>query len=138
MKKNNRLTFIIVFLVILLMLCKTGASLSLSAKSEGSVSYTNEATGVSFTDTLSAAEVQAVVSALDGKVQYTGKFAGIPTENFREDVTITIGERTFALACDDTLAVKNLTEGMYIDLEAADRAALEDIFTSRGGTFPVE
>ena len=78
------------------------------------------------------ADVDAVVEILDGKIETPDN----PSCGFSEDISITIGGNTFALACDRCGIVKNCTTGKYISISDAERDILEKLFTGRGGKFP--
>ena len=77
-------------------------------------------------------DVDAVVKILDGKIETPDN----PSCGFSEDISITIGGNTFALACDHCGIVKNCTTGKYISISDAERDILEKLFTGRGGKFP--
>lgn len=77
-------------------------------------------------------DVDAVVEILDGKIETPDN----PSCGFSEDISITIGGNTFALACDRCGIVKNCTTGKYISISDAERDILEKLFTGRGGKFP--
>ena len=77
-------------------------------------------------------DVDEVVKILNGKVEYNDN----PACGFSEDISITIGGYTFALACDSCGVVKNCTSGKYIYISDAERDVLEKLFTSRSGKFP--
>lgn len=77
-------------------------------------------------------DVDDVVKILNGKREYNDN----PACGFSEDISITIGKYTFALACDSCGVVKDCTTGKYIFISDAERDVLEKLFTSRGGKFP--
>jgi hypothetical protein len=77
-------------------------------------------------------DLDDVVKILNGKREYTDN----PACGFSDDISITIGGNTLALACDSCGVVKNCTTGKYIYISDAERDVLEAMFTSRGGKFP--
>lgn len=77
-------------------------------------------------------DVDTVVKILNGKIEFPDN----PSCGFSENISITIGEHTFALACDSCGVVKNCKTGKYISISDAERDVLEKLFTSRGGKFP--
>lgn len=124
-----------IILVIVLALSMAGCSrLSLSEEAKGQVVYAYEE--ISFADELTASEVQAVITILDGKKQYSGFVTGVPSCGFDDDIAIIIDGERFALACDDCGTLQNCNNRLFIDISDEERAILESIFTSRGGTFP--
>ena len=118
--------------LILVLLCAlSGCEIQmLDSNAAGTIMYTYG--DVTFTDTLSAAEVAEAAKILNGKIT----FADYPACGFDEDISFTIDGVTFALACDKCGLVKNCDTGLYITISEAQRAVLEAMFTSRGGRFP--
>lgn len=77
-------------------------------------------------------DVADVVEILNGKLEHNDN----PACGFDDEISITIGGRTFALACDSCGVVKDCTTGKYIYISDGERDILESLFTSRGGKFP--
>jgi len=108
----------------------------LNANAAGTVTYRNECTGVSFSEKMTAQEVETVAGILNGKKQKFAFFNGIPTCGFSSDFSVTIDGVTFALAQDKCGVLQNCNTLQYVHISDAEREAIEAIFTSRGGTFP--
>lgn len=123
------------FLLIILLVCaSTGCSaVSLDDDAAGVVTYAFK--DVRFTEALSAEEISAVIEVLDGKTVESGIF-GNPSCGFNYDIAIIIGGRRFCLACDKCGTVQDYRTMGYIHISDAEREVLEEIFTSRGGSFP--
>lgn len=122
---------LICLIVVALVRC---SRVSLDDVDSGTVTYNYN--GISFTENLTAEEVKAVVEILDGKKQYSGFLNGIPSCGFDPDIAIIIDGTRYALACDKCGTLQNCTTLRYIDISDEEREVLEQIFTSRGGTFP--
>ena len=91
---------------------------------------------VRFEEDLTAEEVAAVVAILNGKKQESALFSGTPSCGFDRDIAPIIDGTRYALACDRCGALQNCDTLTYIHISDAERKIIEEIFTSRGGTFP--
>lgn len=90
--------------------------------------------GVSFDEELTAGEVAAVVSVLNGKITesiFTGEYAC----GFDERQAIRIGATTYYLAQDDCGYIQNGLNGKYISLTNEEREMLEEIFRAHGAEY---
>ena len=134
---KRRMWWIALLLLVILMSWMGRAGwgiVSLNAKATGEVIYSYGS--VSFSEPLTEEEAKTVSKILNGKVMYSGALYGIPSCGFTPKIAIKIDGVTFALACDACGTLRNCSNMMYLDISAKERAVLEEIFRSRGGTFP--
>lgn len=107
----------------------------------GKVVYKNEYTGVSFEDELTEEELAAVKQILNGKAK-NSIFEGIPSCGSSWDIALIVNGRRYMLALDTcgTVFVGSklipYASFSYMDISNEEQDILEEIFTSRGGTFP--
>lgn len=120
--------------VFLAFIMLTGCSRAMvNPRGSGTVVYDYD--GISFTEELSPEEVQAVAKVLNGKpIDFA--LGGTPACGFDYNVAIIINGRRYGLACDSCGTVQDYGSLGYIHISMEERAVLEEIFTSRGGTFP--
>ncbi|MBQ7415418.1 MAG: hypothetical protein IJW14_00090 [Oscillospiraceae bacterium] len=90
--------------------------------------------GVSFDEELTAEEVAAVASVLNGKITES-IFSGEYACGYGEQQAIKIGATTYYLAQDDCGCIQNGLNGRYIRLSNAEREILEGIFRAHGAEF---
>ena len=126
---------LIAFMLVLLMVISMMGCGRISLDSDATGTVTYRFGDVSFEESLTPAEVKAVVEILNGKEQYND-FLGTPSCGFSTDISITIDGVCFAIARDKCGTVKNCANGNYIDISDEERQTLETIFTSHGGRFP--
>ena len=126
---NRRMIFILLTVLLMWGLCACEMQ-RVDGNAAGTIAYAYG--GVTFEETLSAAEVAEVAAILDGKIL----FADHPACIFYDAITFTIDGETFALACDGCGLVKNCETGLYMTLSDAQRDALVAMFASRGASFP--
>lgn len=120
---------------VMLLLLMTGCTtISHDSDAAGKVVYDYKE--VRFEEDLTAEEVAAVVAILNGKKQEIALFSGTPSCGFDRDIAIIIDGTRYALACDRCGTLQNCDTLAYVHISDAERQVLEEIFTSRGGTFP--
>lgn len=136
MKKKTWIIVLIAVLCILLL----GIEF-ISFATGGKVVYKNEYTGVSFEDELTEEELAAVKQILNGKVKHY-MIIGAPSCGGSWDVAIIVNGKRYMLALDTcgTVFVGSklipYASFSYMDISNEEQDILEEIFTSRGGTFP--
>lgn len=62
--------------------------------------------------------------------------SSIPSCGFDEDISITFGDRVFAIAGDDCPVVKDCAKDSHFYITEADKAYLVSLFEEYGGFFP--
>lgn len=85
-------------------------------------------------ESLTEEETATVRKILGGKIPYWDD--GYPMCGYSENVSITIGDRTFSLACDGCHDIQIVGEDLYISLSDSEWAKMEAIFEAHGGSFP--
>lgn len=60
----------------------------------------------------------------------------VPSCGFDEDISITFGNQTFAIACDDCAVVKDCKNNKYFDISNEDKEYIVSVFEEYGGHFP--
>ena len=85
--------------------------------------------------TLEGEEAEKVIGILDGK-NYDSFFSGIPSCGFNKNVSLTVGGRTFAIACDTCNCVQDLGNLRYFDIPQEDMEYIHTLFEKYGGYFP--
>lgn len=121
---------VLVLLMTVLSGCRT---ISVDSNGTGTVIY--DKYGVSFEDSLTAEEVKAVAEVLDGKSSES-ILSGVSSCGFDREVALVVDGHRFLLACDQCGTVQDGDTLRYIHISDEERQVLEEIFTSRGGTFP--
>ena len=76
-----------------------------------------------------------VIDILDGN-PYSPIFSGVPSCGFDKDVSIKIGNRVFAIACDTCNCIQDLGNMRYFDIRQADMDYIHSLFEEYGGYFP--
>ena len=123
---------ILAVLLVIVLLCSLSACGAVTIDKDGSGTITYSCNGTAFTEALSRDETALVAEILNGKTEHSDD----PSCGFTEDISITIDGATFALACDGCGIVKDCATGNYISISESERSRLEELFTSRGGSFP--
>ena len=152
MKKRNVLIVVILVVVFALLWKSCGGlgfvSLNKNAKATITFDYTYYEYGprdengkrpeptlrrVTFTEELTEEETAAIIEILDGKVSY---YSPMPSCGFNDDIAIIIGGVKFAIGCDGCGSIQNRNNLQFIDISNEERDIIDEMFTSRGATFP--
>lgn len=126
----KKVSVILILVLLLVVFCVSRNTLRLGNPDCAVITYSYE--DIYIWEELYGDDVDTVVKILDGKIETRDN----PSCGFSEDISITIGGNTFALACDRCGIVKNCTTGKYISISDSERDILENLFTTRGGKFP--
>ena len=84
---------------------------------------------------LSPEESGKVVHILNNNA-YSPAFAGIPSCGFDENISLTVANRTYAIACDECNYVQDMGNLRYFSLSSEEMAEIRSLFASYGGYFP--
>ena len=84
---------------------------------------------------LDAEEAEKVTDILSGK-RYSPRFSGIPACGFNKDISLKVGIRVFAIACDTCNCVQDLGNLKFFDIPQDDMAYIHSLFEKYGGYFP--
>ena len=126
--------FLSLILILTVLLCVCGCSrtnLSSGAKVELTFIYGDQ----SIETLLPEAEAQEVIRILDGRA-YDPVSWGIPSCGFDEDVSLKVGGRVFAIACDTCNCVQDMGSFRYFDIPQEDMDYIHTLFEKYGGFFP--
>ncbi len=126
---------VVVLGVVLVIIKYKNSTIELDSADTGKVTYVNEYTGVSFTDTLTDKEMELVVSVLNGKTQKS-LISGASSCGFSKDISVTINGVIFGLARDKCGVLLNYNDMCYVYISDEERELIESVFKSRGGEFP--
>ena len=84
---------------------------------------------------LTPEESAKVVDILGGNT-YDPIWAGIPSCGFDENISLKVGNRTFAIACDTCAHVQDCNNLKYFAISKSDMEYIHKLFESYGGSFP--
>ena len=85
--------------------------------------------------TLEKEEAARVIEILDGK-NYASLLSGAPSCSFNENVSLKVGNRVFAIACDTCNCVQDMSNLRYFDIPIEDMGYIHSLFEKYGGYFP--
>lgn len=123
-----------VFFVICLMLSICGcAKTSLDTSADVTLSFVYADKNIRVT--LDDEEAKKVIDILNGN-RYDPLSSGTPSCGFDENISLQVGDRVFAIACDTCNCVQNLSNMRYFDISQEDMAYIHSLFEKHGGYFP--
>ena len=76
-----------------------------------------------------------VIDILDQN-KYTPILSGVPSCGFDKNVSLKVGNRVFAIACDTCNCIQDLGNLRYFDIPQADMDYIHSLFEEYGGYFP--
>ena len=76
-----------------------------------------------------------VIDILDQN-KYTPILSGVPSCGFDKNVSLKVGNRVFAIACDTCNCIQDLGNMRYFDIPQADMDYIHSLFEEHGGYFP--
>ena len=85
--------------------------------------------------TLEDYEAEKVIDILGGN-NYDPIFFGVPSCGFDENISLKVGGRTFAIACDTCNTVQDLGNLRYFNIPNEDMEYIHSLFEKYGGYFP--
>lgn len=106
---------------------------SVNQKADVTLTFIRE--GVDIRITLPEDEAEQVRNILDGN-RYDPVLSGIPACGFDKNVSVTVGMRVFAIACDQCNIVQNLGNLRYFDIPKENMEYIRALFEKYGGYFP--
>lgn len=128
----KRLFSILIILTVMILLCAcTITSVNKNAAVTLTFIYGEEKVRV----TLEDEETEKVITILDGKT-YDPISAGVPSCGFNKDVSLKVGNRVFAIACDTCNCIQDLGNLRYFDIPKEDMEYIHSLFEKYGGYFP--
>lgn len=116
------------------------ASLSLALLSCAKVSVKHDVSATlnfvcgdkNITEALTEEESEQIKAIFNGKALYSDS----PSCAFSENVSIALGDRVFAIACDDCNIVKDCTSGKFFSVSESEKEIIIGVFKNHGGYFP--
>ena len=106
---------------------------NISDKADMTLTFINERNNISVT--LSEEEAQKVIAILDGK-SYDSLASGIPSCGFSKNISLKVGGRIYAIACDTCNYIQDLGNLRYFSVSQEDMAYIHALFKKYGGHFP--
>ena len=106
-----------------------------NAKSGKPVTMTYKINGSDICVTLPDDEAEKVIAIMDGKA-YSTDFLGTPSCGFDKNVSLKIGNRTYAIACDTCGTIMDWRTSRYFYIDKEEIAYIHDLFQKYGGKFP--
>lgn len=85
--------------------------------------------------TLEDDEAEKVIEILDGN-EYDPISSGMPSCGFDRNVSLKVGGRTFAIACDTCNCIQDLGRLRYFTIPQEDIQYIHSLFEKYGGSFP--
>ena len=85
--------------------------------------------------TLEASEAEKVIDILNGN-NYDSFLTGVPSCGFDKNISLKVGGRTFAIACDTCNCIQDISNLRYFDIPEEDMEYIHSLFEKYGGHFP--
>lgn len=128
----KRLLCIALVLLILPIVCGCSkTSVSSNAKAELTFIFAEQNINV----TLSDEEAEKVIRILDGNI-YNPFSDGIPSCGFDQNISLKVGSRIYAIACDTCNIIQDCGNLKYFSVSQEDMAYIHSLFEKYGGYFP--
>lgn len=99
------------------------------------VTLTYQIYGNNICVTLPKEDVERVIAIMADK-PYHSVFNGVPACGFDKNVSLKIGNRIYAIACDTCNMVMDWRTGRYFYIEKEEMAYIHELFERYGGEFP--
>ena len=128
----KRLFAVLMILVVLVSIC--GCSKT-SVKNKADVTLTFIYGEENISVTLEDDEAGKVVNILNGN-NYDPISSGFPSCGFDKNISLKVGGRTFAIACDTCNSIQDLGNLRYFDIPQEDMDYIHSLFEKYGGYFP--
>lgn len=84
---------------------------------------------------LEDSEAEKVIDILNGNT-YTPVSSGVPSCGFGKNISLKVGDRVFAIACDTCNSIQDLGNLRYFNISPEDMEYIHSLFEKHGGTFP--
>ena len=128
----KRLFAVLMVLVVLVSICGcTKTSVNKNADVTLSFVYGEDNISVTLEDD----EAGKVVNILNGN-NYDPISSGVPSCGFDKNISLKVGGRTFAIACDTCNSIQDLGNLRYFDIQQEDMDYIHSLFEKYGGYFP--
>lgn len=134
---NRKLVKYLVSILLVVILSVTLYSCSKTHTRSGRpVTLTYQIYGKDICVTLPEEDAEKVIAMLDHKPYRSVFVDGVPSCGFDKNVSLKIGNRIYAIACDTCNTVMDWRIGRYFYIEEADMDYIHRLFQQYGGDFP--
>ena len=123
-----------IFIILVLMLSICGCSQT-SVDKDADVTLTFIYGEENISVTLEDNEAEKIVDILSEN-NYDPHFSGAPSCGFNKNISLKVGNRIFAIACDTCNCIQDLGNLKYFDIPKADMEYIHSLFEKYGGYFP--
>ncbi len=130
--KYSKLCSVLLLSFLLLMLSACGTT-KVDGNADVTLTYIYMDKNISVT--LTPSESEKVAEILDGNL-YDPAFGGMPSCGFSKDISLRVGDRTYAIACDTCNYVQDLGNLRFFSLSQKDMEYIRSLFEAHGGHFP--
>ena len=128
----KRFFAVLMVLVVLVSICGcTKTSVNKNADVTLSFVYGEDNISVTLEDD----EAEKVVNILNGNYYDPFSFV-VPSCGFDKNISLKVGGRTFAIACDTCNSIQDLGNLRYFDIPQEDMEYIHSLFQKYGGYFP--
>ena len=128
----KRLFVVLMILVVLVSICGCSKT-SVNKNSDVTLTFIYGEENISVT--LEDDEARKVVNILNGN-NYDPFSFSVPSCGFDKDISLKVGGRTFAIACDTCNCIQDFGNLRYFDIPKEDMEYIHSLFEKYGGYFP--
>ena len=128
----KRLFAVLTFLVVLFSICGCSKT-SIDSNADVTLTFIYGEENISVT--LEDDEAKKIVDILDGN-NYDSLSSGVPSCGFDKNISLKVGGRVFAIACDTCNCIQDLGNLRYFDIPQEDMEYIHSLFEKYGGYFP--
>ena len=128
----KRLLAVLLALTLAFSLCGC-AKTNVSIHDDVSLTFIHEKTHINVT--LEADAAKSVIDIL-GQKRYDPIWTGVPTCGFDPNISLKVGDRVFAIACDSCNFVQDLNAQKYFSVSQNEMDQIRSLFEKYGGYFP--
>ncbi len=123
---------IFIILALMLSICGCGKT---NVNTSGDVTLTFVYGEKDISVTLEDTEAEKVIDILNGN-KYSPISSGVPSCGFDKNISLKVGDRVFAIACDTCNCIQDLGNLRYFDIPQEDMDYIHSLFEKYGGYFP--
>ena len=128
----KRLLVILIILSVMLSVCACSKT-NVSKNADVTLTFLYEDKDIRVT--LTEEEAEKVIDILNGK-NYDPISSGVPSCGFNKNISLEVGGRIFAIACDTCNCIQDLGNLRYFEISLQDMAYIHSLFEKYGGYFP--
>ena len=128
----KRLSVIFLIIAVVFSLCSCSKT---SITNHADVALTFIYSEESIHITLNEDEAETVINILNGN-KYDPISSGVPSCGFDKNISLNVGGRVFAIACDTCNYIQDLGNLRYFDIPQEDMDYIHSLFEKYGGYFP--